>query len=122
MNAYWYPADPIFGPCIRLDDTHGEYLLALGSRRTYLILRHRDRVFAGEILDKIDLANIGESVGPDGKRGITAEIGDRPAADITETTVGRGAGRYFGRIDGEEHPLRFLPAGEAPEEKIAKLR
>ena len=123
INAYWYPSDPTLGPCILLQDNrHGEYLLRLQERKTYLIIRYRGRVFAGEIYDKSIGSSCREAKSSDGENEISVSVGDRPAMDITDTAVGKEPGSYFGRIDEERFPLRFLPAAEVPEEKIHKTR
>lgn len=47
---------------------------------------------------------MGGREGPQILRHVT--VGGRPAAEITATPVGRGPGRYVGRIEGD--PLRFV--------------
>ena len=118
MNAYWYPADEMNGPCIRLQDHWGEYLLRLKEAKTYLILRYKGRILAGEISESSPASSMGARDHAGGKAEIYASVGDNTAIDITDTVVGRESGRYFGRIDGREYPVRFIPVSESPEIEI----
>lgn len=116
MNVYWYPEEGHLGPYLRLEDYWGEYLSALSERKTYLIVRDEDRVYAGEITTKersLSIESFPEvrvRIGPDRKI----------AEDITDSPIGRGSGEYLGRIDGRTQSLRFVPVFESPEEKIEK--
>jgi hypothetical protein len=118
MNAYWYEPSEQSGPCIRLQDHWGEYLLRLDEQKTYLILRYEGHVLAGEISESSPGYSVSQRGAADGEPEIHASVGGNEAVDITDTAVGRGPGRYFGRIDGQSHPIRFIPASESPEIKI----
>jgi len=118
MNAYWYPSDPKSGPTIRLQDRWGEYLVRMQEQKTYMILRYKDRVFAGEITESNPGSLIGETLLAGGELGVDVSVGDNQAMDVTTTTVGQGPGQYFGRIDGESSTLRFVPVSESLEESI----
>ena len=49
---------------------------------------------------------------------LVVSVGSNTASDITDTVVARGPGQYFGGIDGQAYPLRFVSASESPEQKI----
>jgi hypothetical protein len=122
MNAYWYPSEVTLGPTIRLQDHWREYLLRMQEQKTYLILRYKGRVFAGEITVRSPGASIAETHPPGGESEIHVSVGDSQAEDITDTNVGRCSGEYFGRIDGQRYPVRFVPVSETPELGIEMVR
>jgi len=122
MNAYWYPSYDVFGPAIRLQDHWGEYLVRVQDQKTYRLLRYKGQVFAGEITESSPGTSMGESHPVDGEPEIHASVGDNKAEDVTDTNVGRESGEYFGRIDGQDYPVRFVPASEATEVEIEMMR
>ncbi len=116
MNAYWYPSTDGFGPCIRLQDHWGQYLLRLDDLKTYRLLRYRDRTYIGEITD----SSASYSMGLRGQVGGEpfVRVGDNEALDVTDRAIALGPGEYLGRIDGSKYRLRFVTAHEASEERI----
>ena len=122
MNAYWYPPREGRGPSIRLQDHWGEYLLRLSDQKTYSLVRYKGRVYAGEIFDSNTNYGIGEIGTGSGEPVVSVSSGSNHATDITDTPVAQGPGQYFGRIDGQEYPLRFVPVSESPEQKIEMVR
>lgn len=122
MNAYWYPADRTFGSCIRLQDHWGEYVLSLQEKKTYLLRKFEGRVYAGEISESRTGSGASWSSSASGKRDIQVFVGGNVAADITETEIGSTAGQYFGLVDGQRWPLRFVTVSEAAEQRIEMVR
>lgn len=118
MKAYWYPQEKGGGPCIRLQDREGEYLLRLDEKKNYLLLRCQYRVYVGEITESnpriIALAELQRLCGaPE----IRNAVGPNTAIDITGTPAARGPGQYFGRLEETGDQIRFVPAAESPEEQ-----
>lgn len=122
MNAYWYPEEDGFGPCIRLQDHWGEYLLRFDDWKTYRMINYKNQIFIEEITDGSEGYSMDEHTLPDGEQVLDLSVGNNRAIDITNRPVAQGTGKYFGRIDGTRHPLRFVTASEAPEAKIEMVR
>jgi hypothetical protein len=118
MNVYLYPTNTIGGPWLRLQDQWGEYLVDLGGKKTYHLVRYREHAFAGELSSARDGWSVTQF--DDGK--VTVKVGENPATDITSLAPATAPGEYLGRIDGQEYPLRFAPASESPEEKIEMIK
>lgn len=122
INAYWYAPTDNFGPCIRLQDSHGEYLLDLNKKTTCLILRYEGHVFAGEIADgKVDYS-MGKTFPNSGEEEIHAFVGKNKATDITRTHLASKPCEYFGRVDGQQAPLRFIPVSQGAEIDINDIK
>lgn len=124
MNAYWYPQDEMFGPCIRLQDHFGEYLLSLRQTKVYLLFRYEDRVFAGVASgsEREPAWSITADYPSAGEPAIIASVGTSDARDVSESVVAQEKGQYLGRIDCQPSSVRFVPAAAAPEEAIPVLR
>ncbi|MGI5869082.1 MAG: hypothetical protein ACOX9C_06545 [Kiritimatiellia bacterium] len=76
MNAYWYPSDGAFGSALRLQDHWGEYLVRIQEQKTYLILRYKGRIYAGEITESSPGSSMGETYCPkDGVAKLHVSVG-----------------------------------------------
>ena len=112
MNVYWYSSTGGGGPYLRLQDKDGESLVDFQKGRTRRLLRIRGAVYAG------DLAGGSYGYGASEYDGeLEVSIGDQPAEKVTEDYATR-PGTYLGRIDGQDAPLRFIPATKAAERAI----
>lgn len=118
MNAYWYPQEEAFPAAIRLQDHWGEYVVRPAEMKTYSLLRRKGRLYIGEVQDE----NSGYSISEREGAPLEVTLNGSEALDVTDSPLGSGSGSYIGRIDGTTVPLRFVPAEEAPEQKIEGLR
>ncbi len=117
MSLYWHAASNEGGPWVRFEDRWGEYLADLGSKRTFKIVRCKERVFLGEILKSLSET---DSVDFGGGR-VIVEVDGREALEITGSPLA-GTGSFFGRIDGQSKPLKFIPASKPAEAPAAASR
>jgi len=111
MNVYWYSSSPGGGPYLRFQDKDGETLVDFQKSRTRRLLRIRGAVYAGDLAGDPSYGVL-ESHGK-----LEVDIGDQPAEKVTEGYATR-PGTYLGRIDGQDAPLRFIPATNAAERTI----
>ena len=112
MNVYWYSSSGEGGPYLRLQDKDGETLVDFQKSRTRRMLRIGGAVYAGDLAGDPNSYGALESHGE-----LEVSIGDQPAEQVTEGYATR-PGTYLGRIDGQDAPLRFIPATKAAERTI----
>ena len=112
MNVYWYPPHAGSGAYLRLQDKDGEYLVDFELGRTRRLLRIRGATYAGDLVDDVNSYGVIESNGI-----ITVHCGDRTAEKV-ESGYETHPGIYVGRLDGQNSPLRFVPASEDSEKTI----
>jgi hypothetical protein len=116
INVYWLDERDGFGPMLLMRDHWGESLIDLERRETLHIVRvGADRIFAGRLDD--ERAGHGW-MGSD--ESLYVHVGRNRATEITEHGIDKRL-KYIGRLDGRTWPLRFIPAADAPEERVRTI-
>jgi len=114
IDVYWLEKQEKEGSYIRLHDHRGEYLIDLSRGVTQLIGRINGRVFVSEL--KNNRMPVFGWTKVDGELS-RVHTGKKEAEEIT----GRLAslqGKFIGRIDATEGPLRFITLTEPKEEEL----
>ena len=114
IDVYWLEKQEKEGPYIRLHEHQGEYLIDLSRGVTQVIGRINGRVFVSELknnkMPAFDWAKINGELS-------RVHTGGKEAEEITGSLASL-QGKFIGRIDATEGPLRFITLAEPKEEKL----
>ncbi len=111
IDLYWFSDEDGRGRYLRfVDRIGGECLIDLRRGIARQVVRDGERIFAGDITSPVAVIS---RQGSDQTREVF--VGHNKADDITDV-LDLDKGMHIGRIEGQGHPLRFIKAGDLPQQ------